>query len=217
MEQKQKIQHCYVDLPSLMMFPKTCSLPSRQIWRVLVQSWSPHIHEASGCTRRSPSSPGVLLFPGSNDGGAPHHGSDLGAAFHSSDLRKPLLEQVSEGEPDESLTAMAQYYLTRFTNESNSSEEERRELAWPHLVRAADLGRHQPLAHPEMYGACEIRAMGGAISGGKGLSQPWGHSFGWKVESWRTQVAALSGWSPAVDGFILLFLGATVICWHMST
>ena len=56
--------------------------------------------------------------------------------------RKPLLEKVSDKpeEAEEPMAAMAQYYLTRFSN-SNSSEEERRELAWPHLVRAADLGR----------------------------------------------------------------------------
>lgn len=34
---------------------------------------------------------------------------------------------------------MAQYYLTRFGNDS--TEETRRELAWPHLLRAAELGR----------------------------------------------------------------------------
>lgn len=58
-------------------------------------------------------------------------------------LRKPLLEKVSHQpeEAEEPMAAMAQYYLTRFSNDTNSSEEERRELAWPHLVRAADLGR----------------------------------------------------------------------------
>lgn len=57
--------------------------------------------------------------------------------------RKPLLEKVSHQpeEAEEPMAAMAQYYLTRFSNDTNSSEEERRELAWPHLVRAADLGR----------------------------------------------------------------------------
>ncbi|CAL1128524.1 unnamed protein product [Cladocopium goreaui] len=56
---------------------------------------------------------------------------------------KPLLEKVSHQpeEAEEPMAAMAQYYLTRFSNDTNSSEEERRELAWPHLVRAADLGR----------------------------------------------------------------------------
>ena len=37
------------------------------------------------------------------------------------------------------MSAMAQYYLTRFN--STSSEDKQREEAWPHLLRAADLGR----------------------------------------------------------------------------
>jgi hypothetical protein len=74
----------------------------------------PHRHKLSGASRGIPHSP-----------------------------RKPLLEKVSHQpeEAEEPMAAMAQYYLTRFSNDSNSSEEERRELAWPHLVRAADLGR----------------------------------------------------------------------------
>ena len=53
-------------------------------------------------------------------------------------LRTPLLEQVTQTS-DSTSSAMAQYYLTRFGNES--TEETRRELAWPHLLRAAELGR----------------------------------------------------------------------------
>ena len=68
--------------------------------------------------------------------------------------RKPLLEKVSH-QPvaaEEPMAAMAQYYLTRFSD-SNSSEEQRRELAWPHLVRAADLGRQD--AEPwDLLGKC---------------------------------------------------------------
>jgi len=54
-------------------------------------------------------------------------------------FRTPLLEQVTQTSSDSTSSAMAQYYLTRFGNES--TEETRRELAWPHLLRAAELGR----------------------------------------------------------------------------
>lgn len=50
-----------------------------------------------------------------------------------------MLEQVTQTSSDSTSSAMAQYYLTRFGNES--TEETRRELAWPHLLRAAELGR----------------------------------------------------------------------------
>ena len=55
-------------------------------------------------------------------------------------FRTPLLEQVTQTSSDSTSSAMAQYYLTRFGNES-TEEETRRELAWPHLLRAAELGR----------------------------------------------------------------------------
>ena len=54
---------------------------------------------------------------------------------------KPFLESVSTDESEEALSAMAQYYLVRFVHGNESSPEEARKHAWPHLVRAADLGR----------------------------------------------------------------------------
>eukprot|EP00434_Breviolum_minutum_P019648 symbB.v1.2.017329.t1/scaffold1351.1/size123844/9 len=59
---------------------------------------------------------------------------------NESEKATPLLEQVTQTSSDSTSSAMAQYYLTRFGNES-TEEETRRELAWPHLLRAAELGR----------------------------------------------------------------------------
>ena len=90
----------------------------------------------------------------------------------------PLLNMVvasaaaSANEDSEADAEMARYYLTRFAATNASDVTSARQHSWPHLVRAADLGREDAkllVAHAFADGNDAIEAPAGSSSGAEAI------------------------------------------------